>query len=63
MSKLFIIGNGFDRAHCWATSYDDFRKYLCKTYTHCKSGDDEKKKALCGCWKTANFLKRKLQSI
>ncbi len=40
MSKLFIIGNGFDRAHCLATSYDEFRKYLCKKYTHCKSGGE-----------------------
>lgn len=32
MSKLFIIGNGFDRAHGLATSYDEFRRYLCDTY-------------------------------
>ncbi len=28
MNKLFIIGNGFDRAHKIASSYEDFRKYL-----------------------------------
>lgn len=28
MSKLFIIGNGFDLAHGLKTSYDDFRSYL-----------------------------------
>lgn len=40
MSKLFIIGNGFDRAHCLATSYDEFRKYLCDTYMDGKSEGD-----------------------
>lgn len=40
MSKLFIIGNGFDSAHCLATSYDEFRKYLCNTYMNGKSGED-----------------------
>ena len=39
MSKLFIIGNGFDSAHCLATSYDEFRKYLCDTYMKGKSGE------------------------
>ncbi|MGG2113412.1 bacteriophage abortive infection AbiH family protein [Lysinibacillus pakistanensis] len=28
MSKLFVIGNGFDISHGLKTSYDDFRKYL-----------------------------------
>lgn len=28
MSKLFIIGNGFDKAHGLKTSYWDFRNYL-----------------------------------
>lgn len=28
MSKLFVIGNGFDISHDLKTSYDDFRKYL-----------------------------------
>lgn len=32
MSKLFILGNGFDRAHKLPTSYEDFRKYLVETY-------------------------------
>ncbi|HDR3908604.1 MULTISPECIES: bacteriophage abortive infection AbiH family protein [Bacillus cereus group] len=32
MSKLFILGNGFDRAHGLPTSYEDFRKYLVETY-------------------------------
>ncbi len=40
MSKLFIIGNGFDSAHCLATSYDEFRKYLCNTYMNGKRGAD-----------------------
>ncbi len=40
MSKLFIIGNGFDSAHCLPTSYDEFRKYLCDTYMNGKSGED-----------------------
>lgn len=37
MSKLFIIGNGFDIAHGLATSYDEFRKYLCSTYMNGRS--------------------------
>lgn len=32
VSKLFIIGNGFDSAHGLAALYDEFRKYLCNTY-------------------------------
>lgn len=40
MSKLFIIGNGFDSAHCLATSYEEFRKYLCNTYMNGNSGED-----------------------
>ena len=40
MSKLFIIGNGFDSAHCLSTSYDEFRKYLCNTYMNGESGED-----------------------
>lgn len=28
MSNLFIIGNGFDRAHNLETGYEHFRKYL-----------------------------------
>ena len=28
MSTLYIIGNGFDRAHGLKTSYCDFRNYL-----------------------------------
>ncbi len=30
--KLFIIGNGFDRAHGLPTSYEDFREFLCEEY-------------------------------
>lgn len=30
MSKLFIIGNGFDLSHGLKSSYDDFREYLIK---------------------------------
>lgn len=32
MTKLIIIGNGFDLAHRIPTSYNDFRKYLLKKY-------------------------------
>lgn len=32
MSKLIIIGNGFDLAHKIPTSYNDFRKYLIDRY-------------------------------
>ena len=32
MKKLFIIGNGFDRAHGLRTGYEDFHKYLKETY-------------------------------
>lgn len=32
MSKLFIIGNGFDRAHELHTSYQDFQEFLLKEY-------------------------------
>lgn len=32
MSKLFIIGNGFDRAHGLNTSYEDFHQYLKENY-------------------------------
>lgn len=32
MSKLIIIGNGFDLAHNIPTSYNDFRKYLIDNY-------------------------------
>ena len=40
MSKLFVIGNGFDCAHCLATSYDEFRKYLCNIYMDSGKEDD-----------------------
>lgn len=40
MGKLFIIGNGFDSAHCLATSYDDFKTYLCDAYMNGESGED-----------------------
>lgn len=32
MSKLFIFGNGFDLAHGYKTSYNDFRDWLCYHY-------------------------------
>ena len=32
MSSLFIIGNGFDRAHGLKTSYEDFHQYLLSAY-------------------------------
>src|SRR5690625_2865175 len=32
MTKLFIIGNGFDTAHCLKTSYSCFRNYLLESY-------------------------------
>ncbi|GAB6167599.1 hypothetical protein JCM1393_00590 [Clostridium carnis] len=33
MSKLFIIGNGFDLAHGIPSKYEDFRQYLISTLT------------------------------
>ncbi|MCH5248303.1 MAG: bacteriophage abortive infection AbiH family protein [Lachnospiraceae bacterium] len=32
MRNLFIIGNGFDRAHDLQTGYEDFHRYLKQTY-------------------------------
>jgi Bacteriophage abortive infection AbiH len=32
LSKLFILGNGFDLAHRLPTSYEHFHKYLLETY-------------------------------
>lgn len=32
MSKLFVIGNGFDLAHELRTSYEDFKKYIVDEY-------------------------------
>ena len=32
MTKLFIIGNGFDLAHGMKTRYSDFRDYLIDEY-------------------------------
>lgn len=32
VSSLFILGNGFDRAHGMETSYEDFQKYLKRKY-------------------------------
>ena len=32
MKTLYIIGNGFDRAHDMETSYDHFHKWLCMHY-------------------------------
>lgn len=40
MKKLFVIGNGFDRAHGLPTSYDDFRKFLSKTYMNGRSASE-----------------------
>lgn len=37
--KLFVIGNGFDRAHKLPTSYEDFRQYLLEQYPD-SSADD-----------------------
>lgn len=36
MTRLFIIGNGFDLAHKIKTSYEDFHQYLRKTYPDAK---------------------------
>lgn len=38
MSKLYIIGNGFDRAHALETEYKHFRTYIASAYVtidHC----------------------------
>ena len=32
MTKLFIIGNGFDTAHKLPTGYSDFRDYMYENY-------------------------------
>ncbi|MCF1585811.1 bacteriophage abortive infection AbiH family protein [Tetragenococcus koreensis] len=31
MSRLFIIGNGFDKAHCLPTDYSNFKEFVCKS--------------------------------
>ena len=38
MSKLFIIGNGFDLAHGLKTAYSDFQDYLSITYPTASEG-------------------------
>ena len=40
MSKLFILGNGFDLAHCLPTSYRHFQNYLYDTYPEAYHTDD-----------------------
>ncbi|CAM3088351.1 bacteriophage abortive infection AbiH family protein [Sporolactobacillus spathodeae] len=37
MSKLFIIGNGFDLAHGLPTAYQDFHRYLSNLYTEAET--------------------------
>lgn len=32
MSKLFIIGNGFDLAHGFSTSYNNFKEWMCENF-------------------------------
>ena len=32
MKKLFIIGNGFDKAHGLMTSYNNFKNFICNKY-------------------------------
>ena len=32
MSSLFIIGNGFDMAHCIPTAYKEFRNWILELY-------------------------------
>ena len=39
MSSLFIIGNGFDRAHGLETSYEDFHQYLKREYPNAEQSD------------------------
>ena len=41
MRKLFIIGNGFDRAHGLQTGYEDFHKYLKETYSDADEDVDQ----------------------
>lgn len=41
MKKLFIIGNGFDRAHGLRTGYEDFHKYLRETYSDADEDVDQ----------------------
>jgi len=33
MTKLYIIGNGFDKYHKLPTGYDDFHKFIINNYT------------------------------
>lgn len=40
MRNLFIIGNGFDRAHGLQTSYEDFHQYLKQTYPDADENTD-----------------------
>lgn len=40
MSKLFLIGNGFDRAHNLPTDYEDFHTYLHTTYHNADENND-----------------------
>lgn len=41
MKKLFIIGNGFDRAHGLRTGYENFHKYLKATYPDADENVDQ----------------------
>ncbi len=41
MKKLFIIGNGFDKAHGLKTDYEDFHKYLKAAYPKADEESDQ----------------------
>lgn len=41
MKKLFIIGNGFDKAHGLQTDYEDFHQYLKTTYPNANEEDEQ----------------------
>lgn len=41
MKKLFIIGNGFDKAHGLQTGYEDFHQYLKTTYPNANEEDEQ----------------------
>ena len=50
MTKLFIIGNGFDRAHrLLNTLYEDFHQYLVDNYP---KASDERTFAYYARWKS-----------
>ena len=46
MSNLFVFGNGFDIAHGFDTSYDDFKKWFSGKYDESSFFNEFKKKLI-----------------